>query len=599
MAVEAPGGLQRLPLEQAGGGYFLGTHPVTVGTRYRFCLEGGDFLPDPCSRFQPEGPHGPSQVVDPSSFRWTDQAWRGLGPRGQVLYELHVGTFSAEGTYAGLRTHLPHLVELGVTALELMPLNTCPGRFNWGYDGVSLFAPTPAYGTPEQLRALVDEAHRLGLGVLVDVVYNHLGPDGNYLGRYAQAYFTDRYRNDWGQALNFEGPTGRPVREFFLQNVRMWIAEYHCDGLRFDATQNLNDASPRHLLTELIAEARSAAGERQVLIVSENEPQDRRLVQSEGQGGNGGDLLWVDDFHHSARVALTGNAEAYCQDYRGSSQELLSCVLRNSLYQGQHYQWQQQGRGTPLMDQPAERAVFFLQNHDQLANTLRGRRLGQLAGEDLARAITLYFLLLPQTPMLFQGQEFFASSPFLFFVDHNAELMPLIQRGRDQFLSQFGSARRALEQEGHQVPIGAPAFERSRLDWSEREKHDRIFRLHQEALRLRREDPLLAAQELDLLAGATLTPQALVLRWQGWRWEKAGGAPAGDRLLVLNLGADTRLSPAPEPLLAPVPGHPWRLLLSSQHTRFGGMGACAPGGDGPWTLPGHCALLLTSQEASP
>lgn len=590
VAVESGGRVHHHPLERGADSSFRGMLPVGAGTRYRYCLDDNDCFPDPCSRFQPDGPHGPSEVVDPAAFRWSDGAWRGLSQKGQVLYELHVGTFSPEGTYDGVRTRLPHLRDLGVTCLELMPLNTFPGRFNWGYDGVSLFAPNPTYGRPDDLRRLVDDAHRLGLGVIVDVVYNHLGPDGNYLAQYAKAYFTDRYKNDWGQPLNFDGAEGRPVRDFFLANARMWIREYHLDGLRLDATQDLHDASPEHLVAELTRTVRAAVPDRSLLFVSENEPQDVQCITPVERGGRGGDLLWVDDFHHSARVALTGNSEAYCCDYRGTAQELLSCVLRNSLYQGQHYAWQKKARGTPLHRVPAHQPVFYLQNHDQLANTLRGLRLHTVAGIDRARAMTALLLLSPQTPMLFMGQEFFASAPFLFFVDHKPELFTAVQQGRDGFLSQFETARHALEAEGVKVPIDERAFQTSKLDWTEATKHAPVLALHRDLLRLRREDPLLAAQDLTRIAGATLGADALVLRWSG------DPSEGGDRLLLLNLGADLSFDPCPEPLLAPVPGTRWRMKLSSQEARYGGAGARAPTGEGPWSIPGQCALVLTSEE---
>ncbi len=327
---------RHLPLQPAERGYFEGTHSVPAGSRYKYRLDGGECFPDPCSRFQPEGPHGPSQVVDPHRYQWNDGDWRGITLKGQVLYELHVGTFTPEGTYAAAAAKLPLLKELGVTTVELMPLHTFPGRYNWGYDGVTLFAPCAVHGSPDDLRRLVDEAHRLGLGIILDVVYNHLGPDGNYLSQFSQGYFNPKYPNEWGDPTNFDdGEAAGPSREFFIQNACHWVTDYHFDGLRLDATQSLYDASPRHIVAELVERVREAAGERQVLIIGENEPQDVKLVTPPAKGGYGVDALWVDDFHHTAKVAATGRAEAYMQDYCGSAQELLSCALRNSLFQGQ------------------------------------------------------------------------------------------------------------------------------------------------------------------------------------------------------------------------------------------------------------------------
>ena len=370
------------------------------------------------------------------------------------------------------------------------------------------------------------------------------------------------------------------------------------DGLRLDATQSLFDAGPRHVVEELTTAVRAAAGERRVLVVSENEPQDVRAVTPPGRGGWGTDALWVDDFHHAAHVAATGRAEAYLQDYRGSAQELLGCALRNALYQGQYYRWQKKARGSPLWRAPAEACVFFLQNHDQLANTLRGERLHCITSRRVARALTVYWLLLPQTPMLFMGQEWAASAPFLFFVDHKPELMEAVRKGRDAFLSQFESARHALEREGHVVPFGEAAFRRSTLDWDERARTGGpALALHRELLRLRREDPRFARQDARALAGATLSPSALVLRYRADEAEGPEGGRDGERLVLLNLGPELELSPCPEPLLAPLPGRTWRPILSSEEVKFGGDGACTTEFlriDDTWRVPGQTALVLTS-----
>ncbi len=586
LCLESPSGPKYAPLEKDARGYFSGQAAAEPGARYRFRLDGGDCFPDPCSRWQPEGPHGPSVVVDPSAFRWTDAAWKGVGREGQVLYEVHLGAFTPEGTYAAAAEKLPELKSLGITCIELMPLHTCPGRFNWGYDGVDLFAPSPAYGTPDELRRFVDTAHRLGLGVILDVVYNHLGPDGNYLRQYAAAYFTDKYPPEWGEPIRFEGEEAIPVRRFFVENAACWISEYHFDGLRIDATQNLFDHSPRHIVAEIAAAARDAAGSRSIYLLAETEPQDVRLITPAEQGGCGLDAIWVDDFHHTSRVAASGLAEAYLSDYRGTAHELLACALYGSLYQGQHSTWQKKRRGTPLIHADPRQIVFYLQNHDQVANTLRGLRLHQLGGDALARALTTYLLLLPQTPLLFMGQEWFASSPFLFFVDHHPELERAVKKGRERFLSQFPTFRHAIEVERCDVPIGEEAFRASKLDWAERDRpaHRGALALHRELLRLRREDPVLVPLACRL-EGAALGDQALLLRWFGGR--------GGDRLLCVNLGNALDYAPCPTPLLAPPPGRDWRPLLSSEEIRFGGAGArfFTPSAH---HLPARSALLMTS-----
>ena len=365
-------------LRSEPGGYFSGFVPgVRSGDRYRLRPGSGSAFPDPVSRYQPEGPHGPSEVVDPEAFAWTDGDWKGVPVEGVVLYEMHVGSLTREGTWAAAFEQLPELAACGVTCLEVMPVAEFPGRFGWGYDGVNLFAPTRLYGRPDDFRRFVDAAHRYGLGVILDVVYNHLGPDGNHLGQFARAYFTDRYKTEWGAAINFDGESSGPVREYFLANVRHWIEEYHLDGLRLDATQNVYDdkTPPEHILAHIGRAARAAAGTRSVLLVNENECQHSELCRPTDRGGYGLDMLWNDDFHHSLMVALTGRSEAYYTDYRGDAQEFVSAAKYGYLYQGQHYSWQENRRGRPGFDLKPAAFVTFFQNHDQIANSGRGRRI--------------------------------------------------------------------------------------------------------------------------------------------------------------------------------------------------------------------------------
>ncbi|MGA9522918.1 MAG: malto-oligosyltrehalose trehalohydrolase [Myxococcaceae bacterium] len=569
-------------LHSEADGHFSGQVQAPPGARYRYRLDGGDAFPDPCSRFQPEGPHGPSEVIDFRAFDWTETNWTGVSMRDAVFYELHVGTFTPEGTYAGVRRKLPWLRDLGVNVLELMPLNTFPGRFNWGYDGTHPFAPCAVYGDPDELRKLVDDAHAQGIAVILDVVYNHFGPDGTWLAQFAKHYFTKRHSTEWGDPVNFDGEGSGPVRTFFIENIRHWIAEYRLDGMRLDATQTIFDATRPHVLAELTTAAREVTGERTLLLLAENEPQSRTLLLPTGQGGSGCDAMWIDDFHHSTRVAATLRSEAYTADYRGTASELLSCVRFGSLYAGQWYAWQQKPRGTPLHEFPPERLVFFLQNHDQVANLAMGDRL-HVFGEPRVRALTVFWLLLPYSPLLFMGQEFFASTPFLYFVDHKPELQERVREGRRKFVAQFPSTRHALDKEGVDPDIGEVAFQRSRLDWSDAERNEKALTLHRELLRLRREDPVFASRTRP--EGATLSEEALVLRWFG----------EGERLLLLNLGPDLTWDPCPQPLLAPPAGGAWRPLISSKEVRFGGHGAVFPDGTGRWQIPGQCALVLTSQ----
>ncbi|HWP42836.1 MAG TPA: malto-oligosyltrehalose trehalohydrolase, partial [Blastocatellia bacterium] len=419
-----PGGQsQAFELAAEEGGYYSGlVASAAAGSLYRFRLDGDASFPDPASRAQPLGPHGPSQVIDPASFLWTDGDWKGLELEGQVMYELHVGTFTREGTWEAASRELPYLREVGVTVIEMMPVADFPGRFGWGYDGVNLFAPTRLYGAPDDLRRFIDKAHGLGLGVMLDVVYNHLGPDGNYLGQYSDDYFTDRYETDWGEAINFDGENSSAVREFFISNAGYWIEEYHFDGLRLDATQNIYDSSPDHILAAIARRVRESARGRATIVVAENEPQETRLVRPQERGGYGLDGVWNDDFHHSAFVALTGHNEAYYRGYLGSPQELISAVKWGYLYQGQLFTWQAKRRGTPTFGLKPASFITFIENHDQVSNSARGQRVHQLSDPAPYRAMTALLLLAPGTPLLFQGQEFAASSPFLFFADHKEDL---------------------------------------------------------------------------------------------------------------------------------------------------------------------------------
>jgi len=573
-------------LEQENDGYFSSTiESAGPGTQYQFRLDdGARLVPDPASRFQPQGPHGPSQVVNASDYEWKDGTWPGVRMEGQVIYEMHIGTFTREGTWKSALQLLPQLADTGITLLELMPVADFPGSFGWGYDGVDLFAPTRLYGTPDDFRAFVDRAHNLGLGVILDVVYNHLGPDGNYLKEFSPAYFTDRYVNEWGEAINFDGEDSEPVREFFTANASYWIDEFHLDGLRLDATQQMFDSSSEHILAAIGREARRAAGRRSIVLIAENEPQDARLVRPFEAGGYGLDALWNDDFHHTARVALSGHNEAYYSDYRGSPQEFISATRWGFLYQGQYYMWQRQRRGTPALDVAAPCFVSYLQNHDQVANSAHGMRPHMMSSPGRYRALTALLLLGPATPMLFQGQEYGASTPFLYFSDHNEELAALVTKGRGEFLAQFPSIGRSHTEFLMGEPNDRSTFERCKLDQGERARNIHWVALHEDLLKLRRDDPVFRAQRADRLHGAVLGPEAFVLRWFG--------AADGDRLLLIILGLDLHLRPAPEPLLAPPPGAVWELLWCSDDARYGGAGYPPMRKAGTWNIPGHTAVVM-------
>ncbi len=571
------------PLSQDTSGYFHGNVPTAqTGEVYGFRVDGHGPFPDPASRFQPQGPHGLSQLIDASKFKWSDKSWKGIELPGQVIYEMHIGTFTQEGMWRSAMERLPELLDLGVTVLEVMPVADFVGTFGWGYDGVNLFAPTRNYGTPDDFRAFVNRAHELNLSVILDVVYNHVGPDGNFLPRYSEAYFAKQHKTDWGEAINFYAENSGPVREYFVSNAAYWIAEFHLDGLRLDATQNIYDESNEHILEVVVREARRAAGSRKIIVVGENEPQQVRLIRSPAQGGYGIDALWNDDFHHSAMVAATGKRGAYYTDYLGNSQELCSAIKYGFLYQGQWYSWQKKRRGTALFGTDPASMINFLQNHDQVANSARGLRLHELTATGTAKALTALFLLAPSTPMIFQGQEFAASAKFLFFADQKPEIAELVRKGRAEFLSQWRNL--ALGEMGLDDPAARETFEKCILDWSERETHAEVLALHRDLIRLRKSDPIFSRQDRNF-DGAVLSRDSFILRFfsQDFR---------DDRLLVINLGREINFSPSPEPLLAPPANSEWQLLWSSDHPKYGGDSTAPLDSDLNWVIPARCAAAL-------
>jgi maltooligosyltrehalose trehalohydrolase len=578
-------GREGVTLVAESNGYMSGIAETRAGDRYRLRLDGGERLyPDPVSRFQPEGPHGPSVVIDPAAFSWTDDAWRGVSIENQVIYEMHVGTFTSEGTWDAAARELPELHDLGVTVIEMMPVAEFDGRFGWGYDGVDQFAPSHLYGSPDDLRRFIDRAHAVGIAVILDVVYNHFGPVGNYLRAFAPAYFTDRYDNEWGEAINFDGPDAGPVREFFVANAGYWIDEFHFDGLRLDATQQIFDQSARNVMTEIQSMVRRKARGRGTIVVAENEPQHAALVRPESAGGYALDALWNDDFHHSAMVAATGRSEAYYSDTRGTAQEFISAAKYGYLYQGQYYHWQRNTRGIASLDIDPCRFVLYLQNHDQVANSTRGLRGHQMTSPARWRAITAVALLMPGTPMLFQGQEFSASTPFLYFADYDGELAEAVLKGRSEFLMQFPSARGFKAAADLDKPHDPQTFERSKLDFAERVTHVESYGLHRDLLRLRRETPAFRVQRRGQVDGAVIAPDAFVLRYF------VNGSD--DRLLVVNLGHDLSRDSFAEPLLAPPENCDWTVEWCTEDPRYGGLGVPDLRPENRWCIPADIAVVL-------
>jgi maltooligosyltrehalose trehalohydrolase len=568
------------------GGYFFGAVNVGAGSRYRFRINGGEnFYPDPASRFQPEGPHGPSCVIDPRQFQWADTNWPGVKLNGQIIYEMHIGTFTKQGTWRAAAEQLPELARIGITVVEMMPVADFPGKFGWGYDGVNLFAPSHLYGTPDDLRAFIDRAHSLGLAVILDVVYNHFGPDGNYLGIFSDDYLVREKGNEWGDAINFDGPNSGPVREFFITNGRYWIEEFHFDGFRFDATHAIRDQADEYIIGAVGHAAREAAGSRSILLIAENDLQEAKMARPLNEGGDDLDGMWNDDFHHSAVVALTGRNEAYYGDYLGAPQEFISAAKYGFLYQGQALSWQKALRGTSTLGIAPEVFVCFIENHDQIANTGPGQRLRSQTSPGRYRAIAALLLLGPWTPLLFQGEEFGASSPFLFFADvGDASVREATRKGRAQWLAPFLSLSEEEALRSLPAPDDPQVFARCKLNFPEREKNRQLYNLHIDLLKLRREDSRFRQQSSGGIDGAVLGPASFVLRYFSNEND--------DRLLVVNFGESQILHPASEPLLAAPSGYRWETLWTSESPRYGGAGSIAVATQEQWVLPAESTVAL-------
>ena len=537
-AVEVDG--QTHPMTPLGDGVFEATLPVGTGARYRFLLDK-EALPDPYARFLPDGVHGLAEVVDLAAYDWQHPA----APRPlsqSVIYELHLGTFTPEGTLRAAQEKLPYLKELGVTTVELMPLAAFPGSRGWGYDGVALYAPFAGYGRPEEVQAFVDAAHGLGLAVLLDVVYNHFGPDGNYLARYSPAYFTERFHTPWGGGLDYREPH---MRRLVIENALMWLTDYHFDGLRLDATQEIHDDSEVHILRELAARVHALAGRH--LLIAEDYFNRPSLILDDHL-----DAVWVDDFHHTVRTSLTGERDGYYAPFARGAAAIAHAVTRGWVYEGQIWpldgELKDKPRGAPADALSAGNLIYFIQNHDQIGNRARGDRLDAYPGVGPAglRGASLLLLTLPMTPLLFQGQEWAASTPFLFFSDHKGELGRLVSEGRAREFGHFAGFEGKVPD-----PQDTATYRASVLDWAELEvgEHARTLTLVRAALRLRQRDPVLQdARRDDLTAGNDGD-----LLWVRRQDEH------GERLLLWNLGEPRELDGINLPF-----ARPGTLMLSSE-----------------------------------
>ncbi len=460
---------RELPMPRLDGGWFeLVSARAGAGSRYAFRIDNGPVVPDPASRSNPEDVHGPSVVIDPESFEWNDDGWRGRPWHEAVIYELHVGTFSPEGTFAGVERRLDHLVELGVTVLELMPVADFPGNRGWGYDGVLPYAPESVYGTPDDLKSLVDAAHGRQLALMLDVVYNHFGPEGNYLHACVPEFFSDRHQTPWGQAINYDGPHSGPVRDFFRHNALYWLEEFHLDGLRLDAVHAFRDDSKPHILTEMAGAIRAGPGrERPIYLVLENHANEAHYLAAPGSPQHY-DAQWNDDTHHCLHVLVTGETDGYYEDYADSADALLARALAEGFaYQGEPSRHAGGApRGEPSRHLPPTAFVPFLQTHDQVGNRAFGERLCHLAASDEAlHAATAILLLAPSPPLLFMGEEWAAAEPFLYFCDFGGELAASVRDGRRREFAGFKRFKDPAIVATIPDPVAVGTFQRSQLDW--------------------------------------------------------------------------------------------------------------------------------------
>ncbi len=543
-------------LTPEAGGYHRGLlDGVAPGALYRYRLDDARELPDPASRSQPQGVHGPSQVVS-ADFSWSDHGWAGLSLGCLVFYELHVGAFTPEGTLQAITPHLARLRELGVTAVELMPLCPFPGERNWGYDGVFPFAVHAAYGGPADLKRLVDACHRGGLAVALDVVYNHLGPEGNYLHPFAP-YFTDRYHTPWGDAVNFDGPESDEVRRFFIASALQWVDEFHVDVLRVDAVHAIMDRSPVPFVADLTraVHRRAHALERRVQVIAENAANDPRTVRPEGEGGWGFDAQWDDDFHHAVHTLLTGQRDGYYRDY-GRLDQLAKCFREGFAYTGERSAYRGRRHGAPTVGVPATCFVVFSQNHDQVGNRPQGERLVAQAGREAAKLVAALALLSPFVPLLFMGEEYGEEAPFPYFVSHtDPALAEAVRLGRRQEFASFAWSGEIPD------PQSPATFATAKLDQSlaERPGHREIVALYTRLLRLRREVPALAAWSREHIETIVLEEaRTLVVRRR---------VLEGEAALVAHFGA------GPATVAVPLPAGSWRCLLDTAAAEWGGPGS--------------------------
>jgi maltooligosyltrehalose trehalohydrolase len=514
-------------LEDTSGNLFSVVTKASAGDRYFYVVDNEKPVPDPVSRYQPEGVHGPSEIIDPESFRWSDSEWRGLELSQYVIYELHVGTFTPEGTFDAAIAKLPYLKSLGVTVVEVMPVNAFPGNHNWGYDGVGLYAVQASYGGPEAFKRFVDAAHVEGLAVMLDVVYNHLGNEGNYL-RIFGPYFTSKHQTPWGEAVNYDDEGCEGVRRFVVDNAKFWVREYHVDGLRLDAVQTIKDDSELHIVAEIEREVKALAQElgRRVCVIAETDENDSRYVLPPEKGGDGLDAVWSDDFHHAVHALLTGERAGYYQDF-GAKEQIVKALNEGYVFQGEPFKFWNDARGTSAAGVPLPANVICIQNHDQVGNRAKGERLTELVPKGARKIAAALLLLAPHTPLLFMGQEFDETAPFQFFADFkDPNLQKAVSEGRRREFKDFSW-------EEVPDPQARETFERSRLDWHKVTDENDMLRWYRDLLRLRHE----IVMRNERTCAANLVVGGIVMQ-----------VPRGDPKLMVcaSLEADCREWPVPE-----------------------------------------------------
>ena len=568
-----------IPMRQSSDSEFVATVPqVGAGADYVYVLDGERERPDPVSRWQPGGVHAPSRVVDPASFRWSDQGWSGIPLRDFIIYELHTGTFTREGTFESMIPRLPYLRDLGITAIEIMPVAEVPGNRNWGYDGASLYAPQSSYGGPTGLKKLVDACHQHGLAVVLDVVYNHLGPEGNYLPEFAPC-FTDTHHTPWGKAINFDGPESDGVRRFIIDNALYWLTEYHVDALRLDAIHGIYDFGARHILDELSQAFQDQARrlQREAWLIAESDLEDVRIINPRAKGGYAFDAQWHDDFHHALYALLTGQREGFLMDF-GAVANLSKSVTEGFVFDWRYSHYRRRHYGSSSKNRPGEQFVGFIQNHDQVANTSRGKRLSSLVSSGQQKLAAVLTLSSPFLPLLFMGEEYGETAPFLYFTSFDDPgLAAAVTAGRKKELGSHYSESEFAD------PQAPGTFEHCKLDWSKTEvsPHAEILRLYRDLISLRRRHLSLANCRKELT-------EIQFNEQRKWLLMKRSDPSGSGALLVFNFSSEAQSIPVLDS------DHSWRLALWTGDAIYGG-------GSGPRPVerPGSVSqLLLAGFEAA-